>query len=251
MSVDLLKMTDIESFNISKTEFKAYLECPFKFYLIKDLNQGKPLGPRGRRDYSKFSPESQRGMRWHYWFMDFHKKNSERIIKGLPPPTTEKAEDNRIIKSFYEVEAERYKQNPDYWLPVKTEWYLQNELYRGQIDRVDQLDKEGKCRVLDYKPKRQPFDEQEMIFYAKLLADELPIIDGKGGLWEVVEVATYYYETGEFWRKEITKNDVTKFEQFLLTVKEEIQSPNWIKRENCSPRDTYCIYRDACEVIIL
>ena len=244
-------MTDRESFNISKTEFKAYLECPFKFYLIKDLNQGKPYGPRGRRDYSGFSPEAQRGMKWHYWFMDFHENHSKMIIEELPPPTTEKADDNRIIKLFYEVEVERYKKNPNFWLPVKTEWYLQNELYRGQIDRVDQLDKEGRCRVVEYKPTKKQFDEQEVLFYAKLLADELSIVDDNMKLLEVTEVAIYYYETGEFWRKKITQEDLTKFEQFLLTVREEMLTPNWVKKENCYPRKTNCVYRDACEVILL
>ena len=244
-------MTDIESFNISKTEFKAYLECPFKFYLIKDLNQGKPFGPRGRRDYSGFSPEAQRGMKWHYWFMDFHKNHSKRIIEELPSPTTEKADDNRIIKLFYEVEVERYKKNPDYWFPVKTEWYLQNDLYRGQIDRVDQLNKEGRCRVVEYKPTRKQFDEQEVLFYAKLLADELTIVENNMKLLEVTEVAIYYYETGEFWRKEISQEDFIKFEQFLLMIREEMLIPNWVKKENCYPRETNCVYRDACEVILL
>ena len=240
-----------KSFNLSKTEFKAYLKCPFKFYLIKDLNQGKAYGPRGRRDYSNFSPESKRGMKWHYWFMDFYKNHSKRIIENQPPPTGEKVADNRIINQFHKVEVKRYNENPEYWLPVETEWYLQNESCRGIIERVDQLNKDGNCQVVEYKATKGSYDKQEVLFYACLLANELPIIDGERTLRQVTEIAIYYYETGEFWRKEITQENLTKFEQFLQMTREEMLAPNWIKKENCSPRDTNCMYRDVCEVISL
>lgn len=239
------------AFNLSKTEFKAYLECPFKFYLVKDLNQRKPYGPRGRRDYSKFSPESQRGMKWHYWFMDFHKTYSERICDELPPPKGETKDENRIIRLFYEAEKVRYDQNPDYWSPVETEWYLQNDSYRGIIDRVDQLDDNGNCRIVEYKAIKGLFDEKEVLFYANLLSDELPIIDNEKTLQQVTEVAVYYYELGEYWCKEITQEDLLELEQFLQTVRKEILSPNWVKKKNCSQRETHCIFRDACEVILL
>ena len=244
-------MTNSFSFNMSKTEFKAYLECPFKFYLVKDLNQGKLFGPRGRRDYSKFSPESQRGMKWHYWFMDFHKTYSERISEGLPPPKGETEDETRIIRLFYKAEKERYKQNTNYWLPVETEWYLQNDSYRGIIDRVDQLNEEGNCRIVEYKATKKQFDEQEVLFYAKLLADELPIIDNDKTLQQVTEIAVYYYESGEYWFKEIIQEDLLRLEQLLLDIRKDILSPNCVKKGNCSPRETHCIFRDVCEVILL
>jgi len=237
--------------NLSKTEFKAYLECPFKFYLIKDLNQGKAYGPRGRRDYSNFSPESKRGMKWHYWFMDFYKNHTKRIIENQPPPTGEKVDENRIIKQFHKVEVKRYNENPEYWLPAEIEWYIQNESCRGIIDRVDQLNKDGNCRVVEYKATKGSYDEQEALFYACLLTNELPIIDDEKILRQVAEIAIYYYDSGEFWRKEITQEDLTKFEQFLQLTREKMLAPNWLKKENCSLRDTFCVYRDVCKLILL
>jgi len=104
---------------------------------------------------------------------------------------------------------------------------------------------------VEYKATKGAYDEQEALFYAYLLANELPIIDSERALRQVAEIAIYYYESGEFWRKEITQENLTKFEQFLQMTREEMLTPNWVKKENCSPRDTNCMYRDACEVILL
>ena len=222
-----------------------------QFYLIKDLNKEKPFGPRGRRDYSDFPPEAQRGMWWHYWFMDFYEKYADWIREERSPPKAKKPEEQRIINLFYKMENQRYLLNPENWLPVRTEWYLENEYYRGQIDRVDQLDEEGNCRIVEYKAKRKDLDEQEALFYTKLLTDELPIIDKTITLRKVTEIAVYYYETGEFWQKQITRKDVENLEQLLERMREEIFQPNIVKRKNCSPGEIRCKYREICERIFV
>jgi hypothetical protein len=237
--------------NISKTEFKAYLECPFKFYMIKDLNQNQPPGPRGRRDYSRFSKESQEGMKWHYWFMDFFSNYAERIMLDQPPSEGETAEDTKIINLFYQQELVRYKQNPQNWLPFKVEWYLQNEIYRGTIDRVDMLNKAGDCRIVEYKRRKGVYDEQEVLFYAYLLTKDLPVYENNQLIRKVTEVAVYYYQTGELWSKKIAEADLAVLEKFLVVVREEIMTPNWVKKDECSPRNTHCIYREVCERILL
>jgi hypothetical protein len=207
------------------------------------------MGPRGKRDYSKFSKEAQVGMKWHCWLMDFYSNYTESIVLNQPPPKGEANEDNRIINLFYQHELTRYKLNPDYWLPFKVEWYIQNDLYRGTIDRVDILNKDGDCRVVEYKRRKRVYDEQELLFYAFLLTKELPYYQDNQLIRNVTEIAVYYYQTGEFWSKNITKTDLAVFEKFLGLVRNEIMEPNWVKKNGCNQENTYCIYREVCELI--
>ncbi|NHJ40776.1 MAG: PD-(D/E)XK nuclease family protein, partial [Asgard group archaeon] len=119
------------------------------------------------------------------------------------------------------------------------------------LDRVDLLNKEGDCRIVEYKGRKGIYDELEVLFYANLLSNELPFYDDNQLIRKVIEIAVYYYKIGEFWRKKIKKSDLSEFEQFLISVREEMMKPNWVKKDGCSPMNTHCIYRDICELLLM
>jgi len=236
-------MTD---FNLSKTEFIAYLTCPLKFYLIKSGNYNLPYGPRGERDYSSFSAGSQDGMKWHAWLEAFHEKYFEDIRDNNPAPTSEKKKDTEIMGMFYEKEKERYKKQSKYWNPLTTELYLESEHFRGEIDRIDQLNEQGDCLLVEYKRQRKEFDEQELLFYACLINQVGGKIPDVSYLIRVKEIEVYYYETGESYRRKLLDKELTNFELFIKAIREEIFSPNWIRKENCDILSSNCDYREIC-----
>ncbi|MFX1538448.1 MAG: PD-(D/E)XK nuclease family protein [Promethearchaeota archaeon] len=238
-------------FNLSKTEFKAYLECPLKFYLIKSQNYNLPLGPRGRRDYSQFSSEKQEGMYWHYWFMDFYKTYKEDIKTGAPAPTDELPHKTFIMTAFYQLELKRFRDNPHFWCPLATELYLQSEYYRGTLDRIDLLNTQGDSRVVEYKARPGVFDRDELLFYALLLSQKLADEELLQSVTAVKEIAVYYYRLGEFQAERITLKDLQLFEQRLQTIIEEIFQPNWVRKEGCDGHNKDCSYSCICKNIPL
>ena len=189
------------TFNLSKTEFIAYLECPLKFYIIKSMNQGMSYGPRGERDYSDFSGESIEGMFWHEWFEVFHNNFYEDISNNKPTPKGRNSRETKIKKMFYEKELERYNKQPEFWHPLATELYLESEWTRGEIDRIDQLNDQGNCLLIEYKKKKSEFDEQELLFYACLINQIGGVIDEGDFPIKITEIEVYYYLTGETIRK--------------------------------------------------
>ncbi|MHA1211261.1 MAG: PD-(D/E)XK nuclease family protein [Candidatus Heimdallarchaeota archaeon] len=229
--------------NISKTEFIAYLECPFKFYLIKDLNKNKPYGPRGERDYSPFSEESKEGMKWHKWFEKFFDTYKEDIDTRLPPKGKDEAE-TLIMRRFFQQEKQRCKTNQTFWKPIERESYLQTEHYRGTIDRVDQLNKERECRIIEYKGNPGLFDEQELLFYANLFLEEYP-------LKKVSQLATYYYWSGELVIRAICEDDLIAFKEKLENIKMEMLTPNWKRTKNCHEQNIRCSFNVICQKIAI
>ena len=167
----------MSSINLSKTEFTAYLECPFKYYLIQDLNRNKPYGPRGKRDYSKFASELQYGMSWHKWLMYFHSNYEDNIISDIYPFEGDKSLEAKLMKQFYEWEKETYAMNHEFWHPIVVEQYLENKHYRGIIDRIDLLNSNGDIRIIEYKSRPGNFDQKELMFYAVLLSQNKETIE--------------------------------------------------------------------------
>ena len=69
--------------NISKTEFTAYLECPLKFYLMKQQNLDPAEGPQSRRDYSHFSKSLGDGLHSHQRLYDFFDEHAQENKQGV------------------------------------------------------------------------------------------------------------------------------------------------------------------------
>ena len=236
--------------NISKTEYKAYLECPMKFYIIKSLNQHKPLGPRGRRDYSGFSMQEKEGMFWHYWLMDFHENYQWEVKKEKPAPTGEDPYQTFVMTAFYDLELKRYQENQRFWYPI-TECYVQSQLYRGTIDRIDQLNEQGDCRIVEYKKKEGAYDWKEVMFYGNLVTKEIANIENLPKNAQVKELAIYYYSTGKLVMKELKKEDLEVFEQELEELRKEMSKPNWVRKKGCDGNSQKCRYSGICKTIAL
>ena len=239
----------MSAFNLSKTEFIAYLECPLQFYIIRSLNQGIPYGSRGDRDYSEFSDDAKDGMFWHWWFEGFHDKYYEDISNGQPAPAGETQKNTKIMKLFYEKERERFTKQPDFWFPKTTEQYLESENLRGEVDRIDQLNEQGDCLLIEYKKKKNQFDEQELLFYACLINQVDGIISEEESPIQITEVEVYYYLTGETMRRKLMEDEVASFKNYLQSIKEEIFMPNWVRKEECDMRDTNCKFKRICKNI--
>jgi hypothetical protein len=237
------------AFNLSKTEFIAYLECPMKFYIIKSMNYGLPFGSRGERDYSSHPEEAQESMWWHEYFEKFHDLYFDDIRENEPAPKMKTEKDTRILKMFYEKEQERYKQQPHYWFPLVTEQYLETEHFRGELDRINQLNERRECLLLEYKRNKKPYDEQELLFYAclikqlngQILEDEEPI--------NITEIELYYFLTGETMRKKITDKELTAFEDYMQAIRKEMLTPNWVRKEDCLVLHSNCKYARICHCI--
>jgi len=236
-------------FNLSKTEFIAYLECPLKFYIIKSMNQGMAYGPRGERDYSEFPEDSNDGMFWHSWFEVFHDKYFEDISNNKSAPKGKNPRETRIMRRFYERELERYQHQPEFWHPLATELYLKSERIRGEIDRIDQLNDKGECLLIEYKKKKSVFDEQELLFYACLINQIGGVIDERDFPIRITEIEVYYYLTGETIRRKILEDELASFEHYLKSIKEEIFIPNWIRKENCDMLNSKCKFKRVCKCI--
>ena len=236
-------------FNLSKTEFVAYLECPLKFYLIKSANQGETFGPRGERDYSSFPAAIKEGMKWHAWFERFHENYYARISAGKPPLVTWDSKEARICKLFYEHELKRFQEEPEYWHPLATELYLQTDSFRGTIDRIDQLNARGDCCIIEYKKEKGLFDEQELLFYATLLAEIDKETIGLQAETRVKAIGMYYYSTGEFLTREVTEEEIRTFRSYLVNLKVEMLQRNWRKKEHCDEQPKQCLYYPICKRI--
>jgi len=237
------------TFNLSKTEFIAYLECPLKFYIIKSMNQGMVYGPRGERDYSEFPENSIDGMYLHTWFEMFHDKYFEDISNNKLAPKGRNPRETRIMKMFYKKELERYQQQPEFWHPLATEQYLESERIRGEIDRIDKLNDQGEYLLIEYKSKKSEFDEQELLFYACLINQIDGVIDERDFPIKITEIEVYYYLTGETFRRKILEAELTNFEKYLKSIKEEIFIPNWIRKEDCDMLNSKCKFKIVCKCI--
>jgi len=233
--------------NLSKTEFIAYLKCPFKFHIIKDLNS--QIDQSMKIDYFDYEPNLADGIKRHLWFQNFYEKFGEDIQNNIYLLLSESDKNEEWKKKFIKYEINRYKQTPAYWEPVAVELFLKNPLYRGQIDRIDQLDAQGHCRIVEYKPYPKEFDEEELIFYSVLLTSELPH-QNLPNITKVNEIGVYYYFTGEFVIAKVSHETIQAFEMYMENIRKEILNANLIKKKmDCEVSITDCLYRDICQRI--
>jgi len=188
-------------FRLSKTEFVAYLKCPLLFYLTRELNKKSSSLPR--IDPSDYEIFLQNGIAKHRWLQFFYQKYATNIQKGVYPKLPEKDINEFWKKQFIEFEINRYNNDPEFWEPLAIELYLSSGEYCGKIDRIDGLNEEGQCRIVEYKSLPKEFDEEELLFYSVLLTDLLPV-EELPNITKVSEIGIYYYTSGEFFRAKVT-----------------------------------------------
>ncbi len=219
------------SSNLSKTEFIAYIKCPFKFYLLKELN--KQTEKSVRKDYSDYESNLAEGIERHHWLQKFFQKFGEDIQNNLYPLLGQSDKNEQWKKQFIDSEIKRYKQQKTFWEPVAVEFFLKNTKYRGQIDRIDQLDDQGNCRIVEYKPYPGEFDEEELLFYTVLISNILPHQD-LINIKKVTEIGVYYYFTGQFQKAEVTSENIQAFEIYLNKIRKDMLICQSIKKkEDC------------------
>ncbi len=233
-------------FNLSKTEFAAYLECPIKFYLVKQQNLYTEEGPRGRKRYSSYKPHLLDGIEKHHLLTDFLQDHGKDLMLGNAPPAI--VHSKPILRLFWEQERHRFEVDPENWLPLAYELYLRTETMRGKIDRVDPID-EHSCRIVEYKssPQKSGFLDEELLFYA-LLATDCPDFSQQFGL-TVTEVACYFYSTGEWFSREVTSANLKEFRAFLKSIRQDILTGNWSTRHACHLLSSECDYAVVCTKI--
>jgi len=236
-----------KDFILSKTEFVSFLKCPFQFYLLKELQ--KEIDGIKRRDFSNYEQFLVDGIEKHYWLERFY-ENYHKEIENNTNPSLKSADRGIIWKeAFLDFEIRRYRQNPDFWKPIAVEFYLETNNYRGKIDRIDKLNKEGHCRIIDYKSYPGEFDEEELLFYALLLSKELPH-QKLPAITKVAEIGLYYYSIGDFYYAQITTEIVSQFCDFLEKIRLEMLELNSIKKHlTCDFHSTNCLYREICQRI--
>ena len=232
--------------NISKTEFAAYLECPLKFYLMKQQNQQTSHGPRGGRDNSRYSPRKRVGIDWHKRLNDCFKEYKTEIASGSAPPDNISVQP--ILHRFWDCEQHRYAVDSVHWFPLAFEFYLETSSQRGVLDRVDPID-DHNCCVVEYKssPMSGGFLDEELLFYA-LLANESKQFKQRINR-TVSQVACYFYTTSEWVTRVITPEVLVEYKVFLKTIYEEMLTGNWIRKLDCSLLREECSFSIVCTKI--
>ena len=236
-----------KDFTLNKTEFIAYLQCPFQFYLLKELSAKTTTDIR----LSDYEPFLQAGLEKHLWFQHFYKRYGSVITTSSTPSLNDFDCSAWWKRTFFTFECDRYLQDPTFWAPVAVEYSLSSDCYFGKIDRIDLLNVQGHCRVVDYKSSPKPFDEEELLFYALLLTDTLPCSDFPT-LTQITEIGLYYYSTGEFFTAKITPSVLDLFRDYLWSIRQEMLSRLSVKKSiTCDSSLTSCLYRDLCQRISL
>lgn len=122
-----------KDFILSKTEFVAYLKCPFQFYLMKEIHKSK-----GRRkeslnyiDYEWFLRD---GIENHLWLQTFYENYSIDIQRNVYPKLKKSDKKDSWKKAFIDNEIKRFRQAPDFWEPLAVELFLQNDFLCGKVD---------------------------------------------------------------------------------------------------------------------
>jgi len=238
-----------KDFKLSKTEFVAYLKCPLLFYLTRELNKKtEALPPILLSDYELFL---RKGIEKHRWLQFFYQKYAAEIQNGNHPKLSEKDKNEPWKKQFTNFEVNRYKDDPKLWEPAAIELYLSKGKYCGKIDRIDELKEKGHCRVVEYKSLPREFDEEELLFYAVLLTELLPVNE-LPNITKVSEIGIYYYSTGEFLQAKVTSEIITIFKEFVEGIRIEMLDDKLIKKkDNCDFDTTNCLERDICRRIVL
>ncbi len=237
-----------KDFVLSKTEFIAYLECPFQFYLLKELHKSKGQS-KGTLDHTGYERFLQEGIEKHLWLQFFYKKYGANIQNSLYPQMNSKDRSVPWKKAFLDFEVRRYQQTPDFWEPLAVELYLRNESLCGKIDRIDQVDEYGRCRVVEYKSLPGEFDEEELLFYSFLLSNLLPIPE-LPNITEVSEIAVYYYKNAEYYSALLTPDSLLSFSDYLERIRVKMLDPYLIRKNKaCDFTTTRCLHHEICQRI--
>ncbi len=236
-------MTATKRLNLSKTEFTVYLECPLKFYLLKQQNQHMKEGPRGGRDHSNYPSHFKKGLKEHRKLRAFYKNYADDIINQNAPP--DKVTVQPILRKFWEQEVHRHQVDPDNWYPLALELYLATETMRGQIDRVDPLSN-NECCIVEFKSseRRSGFLYQELLFYALLASESQEFKQTYGRT--VSQVGCYFYDSGEWFSKKVTPEDLSDFKLTLKSYQAEMLTGNLIPRVDCHLQIDKCSYAVIC-----
>ena len=236
-----------KDFTLSKTEFIAYLTCPFQFYIMKDLN--KQSGFSLRSNFSDYEPSLREGLENHSWLQMFHQTHGTDIQSNTYPKLKDEEKNCPWKMDFVDFEIKRFKQVPDFWNPVEVELYLQNDSLCGKIDRIDRVNNQGHCRIVEYKSYPNQFDEEELLFYAVLLRNQLPLHE-LPNVKEVSELGIYYYKINEYYNAQITTEIINSFEEHIKIIRLEMLNPQSIKKKKeCHFNTAKCLYRDICQRI--
>jgi len=239
-----------KDFKLNKTEFINYLKCPFLFYLKKELfTHSKSSLPR--INFSDYESFLQVGLEKHLWLQCFYQKYSTDIQSGLYPVLLDKEKYKPMKQQFIAFEVNRYENEPNFWEPISVELFLENEKYCGKIDRIDLINEEGHCCVVEYKSLPSEFDEVELLFYAVLLSDLLPYQE-LPGITKVSEIAIYYYTSGELFQAKVTPDIIAEFKEYLNDIRLEMLDAKLIKKKkDCDFDTTNCLERAICQRITL
>jgi len=221
------------------------MDCSLKFYLLKQQNQKCEEGPRGKRDYRFYAPGLGNGIHQHKQLNDFLLDFKQNILTNDPPAIIYS---DPTLHHFWDHERHRLAVDPDHWFPIAFELYLHTSTIRGIIDRVDPLD-DRSCCLVEYKSSRERsgFLYEELLFYA-LLASRSKVFAQKIGR-TVVQVAGYFYETGDCITREVTPELLAEFASFLEGVREDISRGTWSPKENCSLLAADCQHAALCTLL--
>ncbi|MHA1185307.1 MAG: RecB family exonuclease [Candidatus Heimdallarchaeota archaeon] len=232
----------LSQFNLSKTEFVSYLDCPLKFYLLKQQNLHTKEGPRSNTSSKFYRNSTNRGIRIHRLLKEFYGEYGDNLQAGDLPP--ENVLFDPVLRLFWEQEVHRFEVEGEYWYPFALETYIATPTLRGIIDRIDQLD-ERTCRLVEYKSKpKGSLLNEELLFYALLISESKEFQQKYKKT--VTQGAVYYYDTGEWFSREISPEDILDFKEYLVTIREEIMTGNWVKRHNCEYQKQDCFFATIC-----
>ena len=214
---------------------------------MKDLN--KQTGNVLRYDFSDYEPVLREGIENHNWLQFFHQTHGSDIKNNVYPKLEDEDKKCPWKIDFVDFEIKRFKKDPEFWEPLVVEYYLQNDFLCGKIDRIDRVDEQGHCRIVEYKSYPNQKDEEELLFYAVLLKNQLPLHEFSN-IKEVSELGIYYYKLNEYYKANITSEILNSFEENIKVIRKEMLDPQSIKKKkNCNFANSRCLFRDICQRI--
>lgn len=208
---------------------------------MKELIQKEPTYDSIMCDSGK----EQEAILWKQWFKSFHSIYHNCIQFNDNP--FQRGKENTAAKLFYEFEAKRYRENPKFWFPVMHDCFIQNDYYSGKIDRVDQLNEKGDCRVIQYIEENNETIAQELLFSAVLLSHEKERLEWFPEQGQISEIAAYNIFTGEFQAEKISERDIIFYESKLYETIKAILRPTMKKKINCENSVSQCPFKEICK----
>ncbi|MFH0878323.1 MAG: PD-(D/E)XK nuclease family protein, partial [Lentisphaerota bacterium] len=172
---------------LSISSFKRYLDCPFTFYLDKIVRMDEPYKDRVELDARDFGTICHEVFKA---FADSAVKDSaqEEDLQVFLLEQTDREFRQRFgehLTVAILIQRDVIRQRMAYAAPVQARlrregWRILHReidvqlpcdgmLIRGRIDRVDEHEKDGRIRIIDYKTSAQP-EQPEAAHLAKLNA---------------------------------------------------------------------------------